>query len=369
MNETKLIISDSIKESNMFYATGILVPDDFIYLETNDHKTIYVDSLKFNRAQRESNADKVINYLDYNKKADKNHLTDVLMEILNKNKIKKVLVPENFKMKYAEILLANKIKIEIKNPFFPERMLKGKIEIAKIKETQKINEIALAKAINIIKKSKIRKDKKLSYLNKILSSEFIKEMLNIEFLKGNCYSEISIVSSGRDTSDPHQLGKGYIIANQPIIIDTFPKSQITKYFSDMTRTIVKGKATPEIKKIYQTVLEAQELAISHIKHGVKCNEIHKIVENIFLTRGFKTNQQGKNIQGFIHGTGHGVGLDIHESPFINANSNDILEEGNIVTIEPGLYYRGIGGVRIEDIILVTKNGCENLTKFPKFLEI
>ncbi len=272
-------------------------------------------------------------------------------------------------MKYAEILLTNKIKIEIKNPFFPERTLKNKIEIANIKEAQKINEMALEKAISIIKKSKIRKDKKLSYLNKILSSEFIKEILNIEFLKENCDSEISVVSSGQDTSDPHQLGKGCIFANQPIIIDTFPKSQITKYFSDMTRTIVKGKAIPEIKKIYQAVLEAQKSAISRIKPGVKCNEIHKIVENIFLTRGFKTNQQGKNIQGFIHGTGHGIGLDIHEPPFINANSNDILQEGNIVTIEPGLYYPKIGGVRIEDIILVTKNGCENLTKFPKFLEI
>ncbi len=89
MNETKLIISDSMKDSNMFYAAGILIPDDFIYLETNGIKTLYVDSLEFNRAKKESRANKVINYLDYNKKADKNHLAEVLMEILNKNKIKK----------------------------------------------------------------------------------------------------------------------------------------------------------------------------------------------------------------------------------------------------------------------------------------
>lgn len=369
MNEAKLIISDSVKDSNMFYATGILVPDDFIYLEKDDMKILCVDSLEFNRAQKESNIDKVINYLDYNKKADKNHLAEVLIKILNKNKIKKVLVPENFKMKYAEILLANKIKIEIKNPFFPERTLKKQTEIDKITEVQKVNEEALKKAINIIQKSKIRKDKKLNYLNKVLTSEFIKEILNIGFLRGNCSAEMNIVSCGRDTADPHQAGKGPIFANQPIIIDIFPRSQTDKYFSDMTRTIVRGKAAPEIKKMYQAVLEAQESAISHIKHNVKCNEIHKIVENIFLTRGFKTNQQGKNIQGFIHGTGHGVGLDIHELPFINANSNNALEKGNIVTVEPGLYYPKIGGVRIEDMVLVTKNGCKNLTKFPKILEI
>ncbi len=369
MNEAKLIISDSVKDSNMFYAAGILVPDDFIYLEQDGVKMLYVDSLEFNRAQKESRADKVINYLDYNKKADKNRLTEVLMEILKRNKITKVLAPENFKMKYAEILIANKIVIEIKNPFFPERTTKNKIEVAKIKEAQKVNETALEKAIDIIKKSKIRKDKKLSYKNNILTSEFLKEIINIEFLKKNYSTEICIVSSGQSTSDPHNLGKGAIMADQPIIIDIFPKSQDAGYFADMTRTIVKGKAAPEIKRMYQAVLGAQELGISQIKSGAKCGEIHKAVEDFFMSQGFKTEKQGEKIQGFIHGTGHGVGLDIHEPPFINANSKDILQAGNIITIEPGLYYPGIGGVRIEDLVAVTKNGRENLTKFPKFLEI
>ncbi len=137
----------------------------------------------------------------------------------------------------------------------------------------------------------------------------------------------------------------------------------------MTRTIVKGKAGPEIKKIYQIVLRAQKLALARIAPGARCSEIHNAVEDFFASQGFITENQGKKIRGFIHGTGHGVGLDIHEPPFINSNSSDILKEGNIVTVEPGLYYPGIGGVRIEDIVAVTKNGCENLTQAPKFLEI
>lgn len=369
MNQAKLIISDSEKDSNMFYATGIVIPDDFIYLEKNNCKTIYVDSLEFNRAKKEAQADRVINYLDYNKKASRNNLGEVLIKIINNEKIKKVLVPENFKMKYAEILIANRIGIKVENPFFKNRAIKTKIEIDKIIAVQKVNEKAIEKAITIIKKSKIRKDKKLIYQNKILTSEFIKDVLNTEFLKSNCGADISIVSSGNDTADPHQLGKGYICANQPIIIDIFPKSRTSRYFSDMTRTVLKGKATPEIKRIYQAVLEAQKAAIDSVKPETKGMKIHRTVENIFALRDFKTEKQGKNINGFIHGTGHGVGLDIHESPFINGASNDVLQEGNIVTIEPGLYYPKIGGIRIEDIVLVTKNGCKNLTKFPKFLEV
>lgn len=369
MKQAKLIISDSEKDSNMLYAAGIVVPDDFIYLEKNGKKTVYVDSLEFNRAKKEAKADKVANYLNYDKKADKNNLGEVLIKILNKEKVKKVLVPDNFKIKYAKILNSNKINIEVKNPFFEKRAVKNRAEIANIAVVQKVNEEALEKSVGIIKKSRIRKDKKLVYQNKILTSEFIKEILNIEFLKGNCGADINIVSSSRDTADPHRLGKGPLMADQPIIIDIFPRSQVNRYFSDMTRTIVKGKASPEIKKIYQAVLKAQKMAISRVKSGAKGKEIHKLVEDYFAAKGFKTEKQGKNIQGFIHGTGHGVGLDMHELPFINANSDNILQEGNIVTIEPGLYYPKVGGVRIEDIVLVTKTGCKNLTKFPKFLEV
>ncbi|MFZ2970867.1 MAG: M24 family metallopeptidase [Minisyncoccia bacterium] len=102
---------------------------------------------------------------------------------------------------------------------------------------------------------------------------------------------------------------------------------------------------------------------------IKGSEIHKLVSDYFINKGFETKKIGNKVLGFTHGAGHGVGLEIHEKPVLNAYSNDILEEGNIVTIEPGLYYPKVGGVRIEDMVLVTKNGCKNLTNFPKFLEI
>jgi len=370
MTDAKLIIADSEHDSNMFYAVGIIIPDDFVYLEKDGRKTIYVSDLEFNRAKKEATVDEVINLSRYGKGISRNTFGGILAIILKENKIKKVLVPENFKMKYAEILMKNKVKIEVKQGiFFESRMAKNSAEINKIAAVQKVNEKAMSAAIAAIKKSKIGKDGKLEFQGKILTSEFIKEIIHSEFLKGECFSEYSIVSCGKKTADPHHFGKGALLANQPIIIDIFPRSQKSGYFSDMTRTVVKGKASGEIKKIYETVLAGQRLALNKIKAGVKGNYIHNLIEDYFTNRGYATGEKNGQVQGFIHGTGHGVGLDIHEAPSLNTSEEIILKPGNIVTVEPGLYYPGIGGVRIEDIVAVTEKGCRNLTKFPKVLEI
>jgi len=366
---SKLIIADSEKDANMFYATGIWVPDDFVYLEKNGKKIIYVDDLEYNRAKKEARVDSVVNYSEYAKGINRDTFGKILINILRDNKIKKVQVPGNFKMKYAKILLNNKIKIEVAEPFFRKREFKNEDEIEKIIEVQKINEKALKKAIEVIKKSKIRKDKKLSYQNKILTSEFIKEVLNIEFLKNGCVSEDNIVSCGKNSADPHNFGKGPLFANQLIVIDTFPKSQANKYYADMTRTVIKGKASLGMKRMYNAVLGAQRLALGKIKAGVRADLIHKKVQNYFESKGFKTEEKNGKIEGFFHTTGHGVGIDIHELPNISVNNKKVLKIGNVVTIEPGLYYPEIGGVKIEDLVVVTKMGCRNLTKFPKFLEI
>jgi len=366
---TKLIISNSQNDSNMFYATGFLASDDFVYLETGKKKTIYVDDLEFDRAKSEAQDCEVRNYSEYVSGVDRNTFGSVLINILKDSKIKIVQVPGNFKIKYAKILIENGIEIDVKEPFFIEREIKTVDEIEKITEVQRINEKAMKQAMNVIKKSKIRKDGKLSYQNKILTSEYIKEIINIEFLKNDCYSESNIVSCGVDSAQPHNLGKGPILANQLIIIDIFPKSKTQRYFADMTRTVVKGNATDEMKKMYDAVLKVQKMALGEIKADARPDLIHKKVEEYFEKAGFKTEEKDGKMNGFFHGTGHGVGLNIHELPNIGNGNKKLLKVGNVVTVEPGLYYPEIGGVRIEDLVVVTENGCQNLTKFPKFLEI
>ena len=363
--ESRLIIANSESDADMYYAAGMMIPDDFIYLETDDRRMIYVSDLEFSRALEESKVGEVFN--TFSKPA---RYPSVLSWIVKENNIKEVEVPENFPLRYAEVLRKLRVRVKVKRgAFFEGRIAKQEDEIEYIRQTQKTNEKAMRAAIGVLKKSQIRKDKKLSFSGRILTSEFLKEFIEIEFVRGGCKSENDIVSCGLDTSQPHNGGSGPLFANQPIIIDIYPKSSHTRYFADMTRTVVRGKASPEIRKIYDTVLAGQKMAIKDTKAGTGISGLYKKVNTYFESCGYKTVLGSRSPEGFIHNLGHGLGLEIHEEPFLSPYSEGKLEAGNVITIEPGLYYPGIGGVRIEDIVLVKDGGCENLTKMPKNLEI
>jgi len=164
------------------------------------------------------------------------------------------------------------------------------------------------------------------------------------------------------------MGSGVIAAHQPIIIDIFPRLVSSGYWGDMTRTYVKGKASVELKKMYQTVLEGQSMGLDMVQAGVRTSDIHHKITQHFDEQGFKTGMVDGKQGGFFHGTGHGVGLDIHEEPRVSKN-DALLEERQVITIEPGLYYAHIGGVRLEDLVVVREHGCDNLTQFHRQLEL
>lgn len=185
-------------------------------------------------------------------------------------------------------------------------------------------------------------------------------------------SEGRIVAAGIQSAEPHEAGHGILPSGVPIVIDIFPRSKTTGYFADMTRTVCIGEPTPELAAMYEAVLGAQELAISMIKPDVRCSEIQQAAEEFFINKGYKTSGKGVEFsfaEGFVHAIGHGVGKKIHQAPHIGRNSKEVLREGDVITIEPGLYYKHIGGVRIEDMLLVTASGSENLTSFPKLLRV
>ncbi|MFN7142092.1 MAG: M24 family metallopeptidase, partial [Limisphaerales bacterium] len=179
----------------------------------------------------------------------------------------------------------------------------------------------------------------------------------------------TIVACGKQGCDPHERGSGTLKANQPIIIDVFPRSQKTGYFGDITRTVVRGKASDTIKKMYHTVAHGQEIAFKKLGHGVSGSSVHQEILEYFESQGFKTGKSKGRMQGFFHGTGHGLGLEIHEPPRVSLSSNDTMKAGHVVTVEPGLYYPTMGGVRLEDVAYITKDGVKNLTKFEKVLEV
>jgi Xaa-Pro aminopeptidase len=253
-----------------------------------------------------------------------------------------------------------------REPFFEERVVKSEEEIEQITATQRATEEAVDAAMEAIRAARVGGDGFLRLDGELLTSEALKKIINVKLMESDCIAQHTIVAAGVHGVDPHHQGAGPIRANESIVMDVFPRSGRTRYFADMTRTVVKGKASPKLKAMYRSVLNAQERGIELIRDGADGKAIHSEVNQVLEKDGFTTGMVGGRMQGFFHGTGHGLGLDIHEPPRIS-KMGAVLKSGYVVTVEPGLYYLDAGAVRIEDLVVVTSTGCRNLTKFPKGL--
>ena len=230
-------------------------------------------------------------------------------------------------------------------------------------------EVGMAEGMQALKSAKIGRDRKLSYRGAPLTSEKLRSIIDCAILQAGGLAAHTIVAGGKQACDPHEGGHGQLFANELIILDIFPRSQKTGYFGDITRTVVRGRASEAARKLYDLVFRGQLLAFEKIRPNVSTTEIHGAIQKLFEQEGFKTGRRNGRMQGFFHGTGHGLGLEIHEAPRMGATSKGVLKAGQIVTVEPGLYYPEIGGVRIEDVALVTNRGARNLTRFEKVLEL
>lgn len=188
-------------------------------------------------------------------------------------------------------------------------------------------------------------------------------------LDHECHSpEGHIIAPGLQAVEPHEHGHGVINEGVSIVIDIFPQSKKSGYFADMSRTICKGVPSGEVKRVYDVVLAAQERAIGMLEVGRPYADLHNEVVTYFEKAGYETRGEGKEFkyeEGFVHALGHGVGKNVHEAPRISPRSEDIIEVGDVITLEPGLYYKDIGGVRIEDMFYMTEDGPEALTLLPK----
>ncbi len=375
MSDNLLMVADSERDANMLYAVRMFVPDSFIYLRLNGKCHVVMHDLEIDRAREHAAHCKVISWTRCARQLRTDGVkqvttAQVIRFILRDKGLKRVLVPHNFPLGLAEELRALKIKLKVKRGlFFPERERKTAEEVKKISAALMMAEVGLAEAIQALKNAKIGRNRKLMYRNNPLTSEKLRGIIDTAILQAGGLPANTIVAGGQQGCDPHERGHGVLRANESIILDVFPRSQKTGYFGDITRTVVKGRASEAVRALYDTVLTGQGVAFQHIRHGASASEVHDKVKRLFDSRGFKTGQQNGRMSGFFHGTGHGLGMEIHESPRISPGSKDTLRSGHVVTVEPGLYYPGIGGVRLEDVAQVTTNGPRNLTKFEKTLEV
>ena len=366
------IVAKPEQDCDIYYASGFMAPDPVIYFETKGKKYLVLSDLEIDRAKKSSKVDEVLSISYFKKKLGVHEGTlvkihQILGEIFKEYNISEVTVPDTFPLAIADGLRHLNFKVTTKEPpFFPQRTIKTSLEIKHIKETQKAVERAVHKAENILVESEII-DNKLIHEGKVVTSEMLRSIIDTALFKDGYQAQHSIVASGLDSIDPHSVGHGPIVVGSTLIIDIFPQSTRTQYFADMTRTFYIGGEPPkEIQKQYNTVLQGQKIAYDMIKPGCSGAAIHKAIEEYFNENGYETGEKDGRMHGFFHGTGHGLGLEIHELPRIS-KVDSILLEGHVVTVEPGLYYKDTGGIRLEDLVVVTDTGFLNLTKYPKSL--
>ena len=370
--KARLIVAASETDPDMLYATKFWAPDPFIFLERNGKRTLVLSDLEIDRGRKQADADEFVMFSELEREVQgKSKKTPpyekVLAHFLRKRGVRSTIVPANFPLAYAQELAANKIRVRATNGlFWPEREAKSNKEIEMIGRALRITEMGLRRAIGILKASKPGPGKKLRWNGKTLTSEMLRAEIDSAILWAGGIPTGTIVAGGDQACDPHERGFGPLYADSLIILDVFPRDAKSGYFGDMTRTVLRGRASDTQRKLWNAVKSGQALALKKIKAGVDGMTIHKAIQDFFAKRGFPTEVRKGRRVGFFHGTGHGLGLEIHEHPRLQKVT---LKDRQVLTVEPGLYYPGVGGARQEDVVVVTKTGCKILSRFPKQLEI
>jgi len=374
-----LVIGAPENDADAYHLSGFLAPDSVICLRVAGKTYLVVSSLEYGRAEKEAPVDRLLSHeeleimrlareLKSGAKAYAAAVANLLDELGAHGS--PIVVPADFGIVYADELRARGVTLTPDGKLFDGlRRAKTEEEISHIQKTQSAVEAACAHAVVILEEAGIREDGTLEWSGETLTSEKLRGEIDVELLRRGCAADGTIVAGGPQGADPHERGHGPLKAGESVIVDIFPVDLSTRYYSDMTRTFVKGEPNDGLQEMYDAVLESQEAALSMVKAGVNGKDVHNKVAEVLHEAGYKTNvhdqEDGKPLtKGFFHGTGHGVGLEIHEAPRVSM-ADDELIPGDVISVEPGVYDPEVGGVRIEDLVVVTEDGCRNLTSFPK----
>ena len=367
-----LMIGDTERNADLYYATRFRAPDPFVFVWTETEKILMVSNLELDRARAQAQVDRVLasaHYENLVRQAGEETPSPnrVLLGMLRHLGLQSLRVPADFPLEPADFLRQAGIQIDVAPaPLFPARQVKASEEIAATRTAMQAAERGMAVAVEAIWGASMR-DGTLYLEGEVLTSEHVRRLIHLELMGLDCTASRTIVACGPQSCDPHQEGSGPLRAGEPIIIDIFPRDNNTGYFGDITRTVVKGAAPPALRALYDTVHRGQQLALERVAAGVDGRQIHQAVLDLFTDAGYETGERDGHMQGFFHSTGHGLGLEIHEEPRIGPRAQ-VLRAGQVVTVEPGLYYPELGGVRLEDVVVVEDGGATNLTTFPVSLE-
>jgi Xaa-Pro aminopeptidase len=368
----KLIFATSETCADLFYATGFFAPDPYAFAMLGGKKHILLNALEIDRGRGVASVDQCHALEDAkNLAGGERGLHPLGPTVACWLKLLKapasLEVPGDFPLSMAEDLKARGFALRVADGhFWPAREFKTPQEVLAIRKAMQITKAGMRRGIEVLRASKIGAGRRLVWAGRTLTSEILRSEIDSAVLRAGGIPSNTIVAGGNQACDPHERGSGPLRANELIILDIFPRDATTGFYGDLTRTVVRGTASPEIRRLWQTCLAGQKLAMESIRPGVDGGKLHKKIQEFFDAAGYPMKKIDGRWTGFFHGTGHGLGLEVHEEPRFAATK---FRAGQVFTVEPGLYFPGLGGVRHEDVVEVTPAGSQLLCSLPKPLEV
>ncbi len=356
--------------ADLLWRTQFRAPDPVLYLEHNDKKILIVSSLEFSRAEEEARADEVLLLDNLFKEAGERTMRAVLALLVKRYGMTELNVPASLPFAFGRKLEEIVPLVPVHDSLFPQREIKTQAEIVEMTKAAEAVRVVIEDVRALLKESVIDGER-IMYTNQVLTSEFLREYIDRRLYELGCSAHGTIVSSGYYAALPHSVGTGPLLAYQPIVMDIFPYIRSSYYYADITRTLFKGQPSPAVAEFYEAVRKAQQACIEALRAGVDAVSLQELALTTLTNAGYATSEAGGTVEGFIHSLGHGVGLELHETPHVGLHSS-ILPAGTVVTIEPGLYYpKGIPekglppiGVRLEDMLVVTEGGSRQIVEIP-----
>jgi Xaa-Pro aminopeptidase len=373
----KVMAGNPSTNKSLFRAVQFMVHDAMIAIDLPDgSRSLILREIEMDRAKKHARADRVYGYSDFTPSSGLSGDRDIAaaqstVECLLRNGITSVIADRTLPLLYTDEMQAAGIHVDLDPEMgVIDRRVKDKEEINHLRYAQEVTEKAMRMACETVANATANDEGVLLVDNVPLTSERLRKMVDVFLLEQNFYNPPCIVAGGQDGGDCHELGSGSLKTSEPVIIDIFPLDKNTMYNGDCTRTVVHGDIPEEIARMHSAVVAAKESAIAVTKAGVSGEQIHletiRVLEELGYQEGLPTENDPPTFCSMPHGTGHGIGLDVHEPPLLDRNGA-VLLAGDVVTIEPGLYCHALGGVRIEDMVLVTETGCDNFNKLQEGL--
>jgi Xaa-Pro aminopeptidase len=370
---------DTIRHPEVRHEVPLTLGDPFLYMEKDGRKHLMITDFEWPRIKDAGVDAELISPfslgLDDLMKNPDTKFWQVSLEIalraVKQVGITKAVVPNTFPLGLADHLRANGIELTVDREFFYDRRrAKNETEIEGIRRAQRAAEAGMDAARELFRRAE-RGNGSLRLDGEPLTVERVKDDMLRAFMAHGCVADEFIVSHGRQSAIGHEMGSGEIRPNEPIVIDVWPRDAETACYADMTRTFCIGEPPDELRKYHQLVKESLDNSLAAVRAGESGKKLFEISCEPFHREGFKTllnKEDGEVVEdGYFHSLGHGVGLEVHEQPNLSRFEQELIA-GDVVTLEPGLYRQGFGGCRLEDIVLVTEGGAENLTEYPYDLE-